>query len=255
MVGMSKAKMEPKALPRKFYAAAECVPHEEGFALTLDGKLLRTPQQKLLHCASQQFMQQIADEWNAQKDVIDTDAMPLTRLLNIALDRVPPDRDALLADIANYGETDLLFYRAPMGGDALIKDVAAAELGALQRQHFTPVLDWASAQHKMQFTLTEGVMPVTQPEASQQTLNRLFAAASDHELAALAMMVPLLGSALLALAVWKEQITIDNALVAARLDETVQAKHWGEDPETSTKWNAKARDIRAAAFFLTGKPL
>lgn len=253
MVAMSKAKAEPRALPKRFYAAANAVPDEGGFIIALDGKKVRTPQQQLLRCASQQLAQQIAAEWDAQKEVIDTDTMPLTRLLNIALDRVAADRDALLFDIAQYGETDLLCYRALKGGDALIRDDAAAELFALQQKHFAPVLEWAEEEYGLEFVLTGGVMPVAQPPESLEKLTELYAEASNHELAALAMLVPLLGSALLTLAVWQGEITIEEALIAARLDEAVQQKYWGADAETAAKWDAKCRDARAAAFFLTGK--
>jgi chaperone required for assembly of F1-ATPase len=251
MVHMSNAKTKKKPLPKRFYERAVCEPMDGGFVITLDGKKVRTPQQKLLHCASQQLAQQIVAEWNAQVGVIDTDTMPLTRLLNIALDRVPADRAALLTDIAGYAETDLLCYHAPEPQDAAIIDTAAQELAALQMQHFTPILQWLDARYGMRFQVTQGVMPVAQPAEAIQTLAELFSAADDHTLAALSMMVPLLGSALLALAIWKGGIAVEVALVAARLDEAVQEKHWGADPQLARQWNAKCRDVRAAAFFLT----
>jgi len=114
MVSMSNAKPEHKQKPKRFYTCAAYAPIPGGFVITLDGKNIRTPQQQLLHCASQHLAQQIAAEWDSQIEVIDTDAMPLTRLLNIALDRVEHDRNALLADIAAYAQTDLLCYRAPI---------------------------------------------------------------------------------------------------------------------------------------------
>ena len=70
-------------------------------------------------------------------------------------------------------------------------------------------------------------------------------------LIALAMMVPLVGSALLTLAVWKCFLGVEDALVAARLDENAQAERWGEDLEVTRAWEVKANDIRACAFFLT----
>lgn len=251
MVTMSKAAMEKKPLPKRFYAAAK-VQHNDGhYGITLDGKNIRTPQGKLLQCASQQLARHIAEEWAAQQDVIDTDSMPLTRLLNIALDRVPTDRAALLNDIAGYGETDLLFYHAPQSADTPILDSAASELAALQHEHFSPVLAWAQATHGLHFHLTAGVMPIAQPAESLAHLQQLFSESNDHALAALAMMVPLLGSALLTLAVWHGALDVETALIAARLDETVQQRHWGEDPATAAAWAAKCRDVRACAFFLT----
>jgi chaperone required for assembly of F1-ATPase len=251
MVTMSKAKMENKAQPKRFYKRATFDPIEDGFIIALDGKNIRTPQQKMLHCSSQQLAAAIVAEWDAQIEFIDTDTMPLTRLLNIALDRVEIDRDALLADIVRYSETDLLCYRAPVADAGLPIDSHSEELRALQVQHFEPILQWTKGQHGMHFAITQGLMPVPQSAASLQKIAALFAAANDHELAALSLMVPILGSALLALAIWQQKITVQEALIACRLDETVQAKHWGEDAEVATKWAVKARDVKAAAFFLS----
>lgn len=242
--------MENKAQPKRFYQRAAFDPIEGGYSITVDGKTIRTPQQKLLHCSSPQLAAAIAAEWEAQVQVIDTDTMPLTRLLNIALDRVEIDRDMLLADITGYAETDLLCYRAPLADAGLPIDSHSEELRSLQVQHFEPILAWASAQHGMVFTITEGLMPVPQPAASLQKIAALFGAANNHELAALSLMVPILGSALLALAVWQQTIAVEDALIACRLDETVQAKYWGEDAEVAAKWASKARDVKAAAFFL-----
>ncbi len=241
--------MEAKPLPKRFYVAANMVPHDDGFCIALDGKNVKTPMGKLLHCKSQQLAQQIAQEWEAQSQAINADAMPLTRLLTITLDRVPLDRSALLTDIANYCETDLLFYREPLTADS----EAARELRLLQQKHFTPILDWCSNSIGAAFMVTDGVMPVAQPPQALRALVDAFAAADDHMLAALAMMTPLLGSALLSLAIWKGAVGVEQALVAARLDEAVQAKYWGEDGEVAAKWENKCRDIRASAFFLTAK--
>jgi chaperone required for assembly of F1-ATPase len=250
MVEMSKAKMENRALPKRFYQRVAFDAIQEEFVITLDGKTIRTTQQKLLRCASQQLAQQIAAEWEAQGEHINTDTMPLTRLLNIALDRVEMDRDVLLADMVRYAETDLLCYRAPIADAGLPIDSHSEELRALQVQHFEPILRWVEVQHGAAFVVTQGLMPMPQPAASVQKIAAAFAAANDHELAALSLMVPILGSALLALAIWHQHIHVEQALIACRLDEAVQAKHWGEDAEVASTWAAKMRDVRAAAIFL-----
>ena len=251
MVSMSKAKMELRPLPKRFYAAVGVQQNEDGFCITLDGKNVLTPARKMLQVAAQPLVQQIAAEWDAQVEVIDTDSMPLTRLAHIALDRVAHDRAALLADIAGYGETDLLCYRAPVDVDREIADPAAANLRKKQGTIFDPILAWSAQQFGIVFDVTEGIMPVAQPDASLAALNALYAQSTDWELAALAMLVPIFGSALLALAVWKEFLGIDAALLASHLDEDCQGEHWGADAEVAAKWASKCRDARAAAFFLT----
>ena len=283
MASMSKAKPENRALPKRFYTAVAVQQSADGFGIALDGKLLRTQGRNPLHVASQQLAGAIADEWEAQAEFINPDTMPLARLINLTIDRVPADRAALLMELARYGQTDLVCYRAPQ--DAVIARqsrsnpassvcetitlsapnswIASALEGPRndeslrQRQDtiFTPILDWLRAAYGIDLAVTEGVMPVAQSTASQQRMAALFAEASDGQLAALCMMVPLLGSAVLALAVWKGRIAVEEALIAARLDEDFQAEKWGADPLAVAAWEAKARDVRASGFFLTHNAL
>ena len=250
MVSMSKEKIENRPLPKRFYAAANVAAIEEGFGITLDGKNVRTPQGQLLQCSSQPLALAIAAEWEAQAEHIDTDTMPLTRLLNIALDRVETDREALLADIAGYAQTDLLCYRAPVEENALGLPSANQKLRLLQLQHFDPILAWSDETFGLRFICTDGLTPVAQPAESLREVETLFAAANHYALAALALIAPILGSALLTLALWKGRISAEEALAAAHLDEAVHAMQWGDDHEVVAKWTAKCRDVKAASVFL-----
>lgn len=247
---MSKAKAENRPLPKRFYAAASVQQKEGVFVITLDEKPIRTPQQKLLHSPSKDLAQRIADEWSAQAEFIDTNTMPLTRLLNIALDRIAIDRDALLKEMVQYAETDLLCYRAPEAESALPIASIEADLRKLQAQHFDPVLTWVQQTYDVSFQVTDGIMPVRQSDEALEMVHTQFASANDHELAALAMMVPLVGSSLLVLALWKGQLSCEQMLQAARLDETVQAQQWTEDAEAAAAWAAKQADIVACTVFL-----
>jgi chaperone required for assembly of F1-ATPase len=237
MVGMSKAKMEAKALPKRFYKEAALV---DGRIL-LDGKELKTQGRNSLVIPSQPLAEAVVAEWNAQTTHINPDAMPLTRLVNVWIDRAALDRAAYETNIVGYVETDLLCYRDP-------------QFAAQQAKQFDPVLAWATEQG-IALGITDGYMPVTQPEASVATMRALVASANNAEITALAMLVPLLGSAVLGIAVWKGHVSIEQAMVMARLDENLQAQKWGKDEESEALWAHKQNDMRAAAFFLTDKYL
>ena len=62
--------------------------------------------------------------------------VPLTRLAGTAQERIAPDPEPVVLELARYGEADLLCYRAE-GPEALA-----------QRQHaqWQPWLDWAEAR-------------------------------------------------------------------------------------------------------------
>lgn len=241
MVGMSKAKMENRTLPKRFYLEAMAAPSEKGWAILLDGKPVKTLARQKLEIASKAIADAVAEEWRAQKDFIDPDAMPLTRLCNITLDRVPADRALLIDDIARYAETDLVCYHAP----------GSEKLGRVQHATFEPLLEWARVAYALDFATTDGIMPIDQPPQTLANARALIEQTTDAELAGLALMVPLLGSYVLGVALWKRRLELDQALKAARLDEDLHAEKYGVDEEAAAAWAAKEKDIRAAAFFLT----
>ena len=79
--------------------------------------------------------------------------MPLTRLLNSAIDGVARTMEETRAEIVRYAGSDLLCYRAE----------APETLAERQRQAFDPVLDWAAEALGARFVLAAGVMHVEQP--------------------------------------------------------------------------------------------
>ena len=79
-------------------------------------------------------MARVAEEWARQGETVDPADMPLTRLLNSAIDGVARTMEETRAEIARYAGSDLLCYRAEAPGVA--RRAAAAA--------FDPVLDWAA---------------------------------------------------------------------------------------------------------------
>src|SRR5580693_1831604 len=67
---------------KRFYAEAGVAEAAGGFAVTLDGKPIRTPSGRQVAAPTRDIAEAIAAEWNAQIDVINPLTMPLTRLAN-----------------------------------------------------------------------------------------------------------------------------------------------------------------------------
>ena len=122
-------------LRKRFYTSAGVAEGPDGFAVTLDGKLIRTPGKNALVAPTRELAEAMASEWEAQPEMIDPMAMPLTRLANSVIDGVAGNVQAVADDAAKYFETDLLFYRAGFP-EALI---------ARQAEHWDPALRWAAA--------------------------------------------------------------------------------------------------------------
>ena len=220
---------------KRFWSHAVAIPRPEGgHAVLLDGKPLRLPGGAPLATRFAPLAEAIATEWQQaggeKGGEMTMEAVPLTRLLGTAQDRIAPDPAAMVTGLAKYGETDLLCYWAE-----------DAELAALQAREWQPVLDWAAATHGARLAVTEGLMPVTQPAESLDALRAAVATHGTEELAALGLAVPSLGSLVLGLALSAARLTAAEALRLAVLDETFQERRWGTD------WEAEQRRARAAA--------
>jgi chaperone required for assembly of F1-ATPase len=226
------------ALPKRFYTEAGVAEAEDGHRLVLDGRPARTPGRRLLAVPQAAVARALAEEWGAQDEVIDPARMPLTRLVNTALDGVAERREAVAGDIAAYAGSDLLAYRA---GEP-------ARLVAAQAAAWDPVLAWVHEKFGAPFVLSEGVMHVRQPEASLAAIRAAVAAVeSPLALAGLHVMTTLTGSVLLALAVLHGRLAPEEAWAAAHVDETYQAGVWGRDEEAEARRAVRKAEFDAAA--------
>ncbi|MGH8172943.1 MAG: ATP12 family protein, partial [Rhodanobacteraceae bacterium] len=64
---------------KRFYTQAGVAETEGGFAVTLDGKPIRTPSGRHVVAPNTDIAEAIATEWNAQVETINPLTMPLTR--------------------------------------------------------------------------------------------------------------------------------------------------------------------------------
>lgn len=227
------------ALRKRFYKNAGVQPAEGGFAVALDGRLVRTPARRPLVAPQQSVADAIAAEWHAQTDVIDPAKMPLTRLANSIIDGVADRADEVAADIAKYFGSDLLFYRAehPEG------------LVARQAQHWDPVVTWMADEHGARFVLAAGIVHVEQPRHALDAA-RAALPSDAWSLGALHVATTLTGSALLALALARGRLDVAQVFAAANLDEDWNFERWGGEDAVAERRAARLADIEAAAVVL-----
>jgi len=222
----------------RFYKTAEAREADGIHALALDGRPARTPGRNRLAAADPALMERVAEEWRRQGETVNLSDMPLTRLLNAAIDGVACKMEETRAAIAAYAGSDLLCYRAD----------EPESLADRQREAFDPALEWAAETLGARFNVAAGIMPVAQPP---QTLAAVRAALDKVDdpaaLAGLSVMTSLTGSALLALAVADGAMTPEEAWRAAHVDEDFQAERWGVDAEALVRRKARWREMEAAA--------
>jgi chaperone required for assembly of F1-ATPase len=224
---------------KRFWQNAEVTPVESGFAVTLDGRGVKTPAKTALVVPTEALAREIAGEWAAQEDKVDPTSMPFTRMANSALDKVTPQHAAVADMLAAYGDSDLLCYRAddPEG------------LAERQRQGWDPLLDWAEATYGARLVPVAGV--IHQPQ-EPQALDRLSAEVhgqSSFQLAAFHDLVSMSGSLVLALAVIQGACAPEEAWALSRIDETWQEEQWGVDEEAAEIAQRKRGEFLHASVF------
>lgn len=226
-------------LRKRFYETASVVPRDGSFEIALDGKPVRTPARHSLAAPTEALARKIADEWQAQTDVIDPARMPLTRLANSIIDGVADKPGPVRAEIVKYLGSDLLFYRAD-GPERLIER---------QAKHWEPVVRWAANALHAHFILVEGVVYAAQPPEAIAAAERVIPA--DHwRLGAVSAITTLTGSALLALALSQGAIGEEAAWNAAHVDEDWQMEQWGRDPLALERRARRHDEMEAACAVL-----
>jgi chaperone required for assembly of F1-ATPase len=232
-----------KTLPRRFYKEVTVQQRDGTFMLLLDGRAAKSPGRNRLALPCLAAALALADEWSAQGETIDPAAMPLTRIVNSAIDGVACRLDATTDGIARYAGADLVCYRAA-GPRTLTEAQAAA---------WDPILAFAREKLGANFICTGGVVFVEQPEPARAAVKEAITRIADSgpaapfALAALHVMTTLTGSVLLALAVAHGKLTSIEAWVAAHVDEDFEIRAWGEDAETLRRRARQWHEMEAAA--------
>lgn len=225
---------------KRFYDKADAVRTSDGWAVALDERTVKTPARKPLAMASRKLADAIAAEWAGQEETIDPAAMPLTGLANAAIDRVTPAHADFAAELAEYGETDLLCYRADSPAELIAKQCAA----------WDPLLEWAARRFDIAFETTTGIVHRPQPEATVAQLRAATEAYGPFHLAGLSPVVRIGGSLVAALALAENAFDEDTVWAATRVDEDWQADRWGEDQEAIEARDARRREFSAGMRFL-----
>ncbi len=233
------AREPAKPKTKRVYKTVSVAAADGRFQVHLDGKAAMTPLRSPLAAKSRVLGEALAAEWDAQDPFIDPENMPLTRLVATELDRIAPQRNAIVEALLGYVDTDVLCYRAP-----------ERELKARQLATWQPVLDWLGAAHGVTFNTVDGVLPLTQSPAAAAKLKTAIAALDDVSLTAYQACAALTNSLALPLGLVHGRLTAAQVYAAAYLDEIFQAEKWGEDAEARDRRTRIAADIEAIGKYL-----
>ena len=232
---------------RRFWTNATLSSGDAGHVVMLDGKPLRIPGRNPggapLTIATTALAEAITAEWQAagaRGGEMSMEDVPLTRLAATAQDRIAPNPAPVAAALAEYGESDLLCYRAEHPQELMLR----------QARYWQPWLDWAARTYGARLQVAAGVMHLRQDPAALEAIRTAYAALSVPGLAALGVAVPAMGSAVLGLALADGALDAAAAHDVAGLDEAFQVEKWGEDAEAAVRRQHVADDIALAERFI-----
>jgi chaperone required for assembly of F1-ATPase len=227
------------SVPRRFYKTAGSAPVDGGWSILLDGKALRSPAKRPFVLPTEALAKAVAEEWQTQGEKVEPNSMPLMQFAATAIDRLADNRAALVDEIAGYGRSDLVCYRA---GEP-------PSLVRRQEEMWQPLIAWAVERYDIALTVTTGIVAVEQPAHTLAIFRRVLDACDLFALTALAGATGIAGSLVIALALVEGRLSANEAADAALLDELFQAEKWGSDPEAERRRAAIRADLRAAKRF------
>lgn len=230
---------------KKFYTLASAKKTDDGFAVQLDGKTVKTPSGQELVAPTSGMADAIVQEWAAQGETIDPQTMPLTQILNTAIDRMR-QREDITAQLLKYLDTDLLCYRAKTPED----------LAARQKAIWDPWLTWFDEHFERPLDTTFELKALTQDADTHKQIWNYIEALDEYYFAILHIMTSLSGSIVLALAFLEHEATPEQVFRAMYVEEDYHSELAGEDvhgkdPQFDKKQVSEMADLRAAREFLS----
>lgn len=226
-----------RPLPKRFYKSVAVT---DQLGIALDGRNVKTPLKAALVLPTRALAEAVAAEWDAQVDVINPHAMPLTKLANTAIDRAIPEKPKIAAEILEFAGSDMVCYRVE------------SPPGLVQRQtaHWDPIIAWAKADLSVDFTTVNTITHKRQSPGALQALEDHIKSFDPFSFVAVHNLSTLTGSALLAVMTAAGKIAADAAWLATNVDEDWQIETWGEDAEAGARRAGRLKEFSACVTFV-----
>ena len=218
---------------KRFWKDVAVEPSAGSWRVTLDGRPIRTQGGSPQIVPRPALAEALAREWRRQEEEVDPKAFPLRDLVDFAIDTARREREATIAKLLKYAETDTLCYRADPDEPLYRRQVELWE----------PLLTACEARHGVKLTCVSGVVHRPQPDKSMARLHEVLAAENDFSLAALHTLAPLAASLTVALAALEDEADPPALFSAANCEQDWQAELWGWDAEAE-----HSRSTRLARF-------
>ncbi|CAE6491476.1 unnamed protein product [Rhizoctonia solani] len=212
--------------PKRFWKKVDVAENNGFLTVTLDKRALRTTEGAKLEIPNSRRLlaSLIAIEWENQEKLIKSHALPMTSIASRAIDglRDGGARFDLVAELIKYFDTDTICFHESHP-PALVK---------LQEEHWNPLLKWAESTYNIKINIFDSVLGNTQPKETKEVLMNEVNELGQWEMAAFERAVLTTKSFIIALALVKGRINVEQAAQAAHVEVVSQTQRWGEVEDT-----------------------
>ncbi|KAK4754861.1 hypothetical protein SAY87_008618 [Trapa incisa] len=193
-----------------------------GWSVMLDYRTLKTPSKRPLKLPTPGLAKAIAAEWEYQQtDGIRPFTMPLMKLACTALERVPITRPKIIQHLMMKFNQDLVFCRAPEDNEL------TSSVHERQVEKIDPLLDWVSSEFGFKPVVYSSFFGGKQEDGLVHAVENLLKRTDDCELAAIDAMASAAHSLVIAIALFRGRLQIEEAIELIRLEEDLQVDKWG----------------------------
>jgi chaperone required for assembly of F1-ATPase len=226
---------------KRFYEKTNVGEKTDGeYLIFLDKRTVRTPAGADLLAPTRSLAEAMAAEWDAQGDIIDPGRMPLCKLSATAIDRIKKNRSDVIGITLKIAETDLLCYRAK----------EPADLVDLQNSIWQSELNWSKKTLCVDLAVTDGILPIIQPEDSLKVLQDILLGLDEYRLMGVTNAAAATGSLILSLALFLKRLDAKEIFEISMMEEIQQMKKWGEDEEVLKRHEIIRLDLQNSQIFL-----
>lgn len=229
---------------KRFYTMASNKKTDEGYAIQLDGKTVKTPLGQTMAAPTKSLADAVVLEWASQEEKVKPETMPLTQYLTTAIDKIR-DRDAITESVMRYLDTDLVCYWTK----------EPEELAKHQKEVWGRWVKWFDEHFEVPLYTTTKLDAIKQDEEAHKRVWNYIETLDDYYFTVLHITTSLSGSLILALAFSEGDITPEEVFQASYLEELYRGEIYNEDvhgaaPNEEAEREAFNRDMLAAKKFL-----
>ncbi|EUC67274.1 ATP synthase F1 complex assembly factor-like protein, putative [Rhizoctonia solani AG-3 Rhs1AP] len=221
-----KAAEEQRVTLQRFWKKVDIAENDGILTVTLDKRALRTTEGAKLEIPNSHRLlaSLIAIEWENQEKLIKPHALPMTSIASRAIDGLRDEgaRYDLVADLIKYLDTDTICFH----------ESRPPALVQLQEEHWNPLLEWVQSTYKIKVNIFDSLLGNTQPKETKEVLMNEVNKLDQWEIAAFERTVLTTKSFIIALALVKGRIGVEQASQAAQVEVVSQTQRWGEVEDT-----------------------